>query len=167
VTSQESASVGTQGVTDRGSDGRFAAGNTVRAVTGMKSERIRRKRRQTYLAESELELQADLPAPIPRLLARITASAIADLRTFEDEVAKRGGPLKSSGATLGFWAGYDSQRRLVIDLLERCGVAPARGRAALRKKLPDEDSDLYRLAEHRRQLDAAAMAEQRRREGLE
>lgn len=111
-------------------DGRFAAGNTVRTQHGFRSDRVRKRNRQKFLAESERELRDDLPGPIPARLFRITATALADLDSFEDYVNKHGGPVKANGATLGLWTAYEGQKRLVIDLLERCGVAPARGRAA-------------------------------------
>jgi hypothetical protein len=134
------------GDANRGAHGRFIAGNDGGASVAVTAVRTRRRRRLAYLAEAEKELRTDLPAPVPALLRRVTVSALADLHSFEDEVAKRGGPLKPNGGMPAFWEGYDIQRRLVISLLEACGIMPARGRAARRRPLPDTDTAAHHLA---------------------
>jgi len=60
--------------------------------------------------------------------------------------------VKTSGATLGLWPGYESQKRLVIDLLERCGVAPARGRTARTAPQRAKVEQAERAAEAQREL---------------
>jgi hypothetical protein len=62
----------------------------------------------------------------------LLVTALSDLEIFERHIDAHGGPIKTNGAMLACWPAYEQQRRLVLDLFERAGIVPARGRAARR-----------------------------------